>query len=137
MILSSVFHWCHARMFLKVLAKERGIGKVQVVGNFLHRHIAETQATLDSLHGEVLYICAGPTVHHFLENSREIFRSDVQLIGKIFHLTDASVTVAMPSLFQTNCSSLIANIKDFRPRADRIVLTCWPICSMGRPTCRV
>ena len=37
-------------------------------------------------------------------------------------LTDASVTVAMPSLFQTNCSSLMANINDLSPSADRIVL---------------
>jgi hypothetical protein len=55
-------------VFLAVFAKERGVGKSQVVRYFLHRHIREAQTILDSLHGIELYIGAWPAVHHFLDN---------------------------------------------------------------------
>ncbi len=61
-ILVPEFQRRYARMFLEVLAEERGVGEFQVVGYLLHRHVGEAQTALDGSHREVLYHHAGSAI---------------------------------------------------------------------------
>ena len=68
MVFIPILHWRHACMLLEVLAEERGIGKLQVVGNLLHRHVGEAQPTLDGTHREVLNHHAWSAIDSFLQD---------------------------------------------------------------------
>ena len=80
-------------MFLEILAEERGIREIQIIGNLLHRHIGEAQAALDGPHREVLYHHAWPAVDRLLQDGRKVFGRDIQLPGKVIHLANASVAL--------------------------------------------
>ena len=80
-------------MFLKILAEERRVGEIQVVGNFLYRHVGEAQSVLNGFHREKLYDGTRPAVHRFFQNGREIFGRDVELAGKFLHPADTSIAL--------------------------------------------
>ena len=80
-------------MFLEILAEERGIREIQIIGNLLHRHIGEAQAALDGPHREVLYHHAWPAIDRLFQDGRQVFGRDIQLLGEIVHLTDTSVAL--------------------------------------------
>ena len=82
MIFLPKIHRRHASVLLEILAKERRIGEVQVVGNFLHRHIGKAQTVLDGLQRIEMYHLARTTVHRLLQQRRKIFRCDIQLVSR-------------------------------------------------------
>ena len=42
-------------MLLEILAEERRVWEIQVVGNLLYRHVGKTQSVLNGFHREKLY----------------------------------------------------------------------------------
>ena len=70
-------------MLLEILAEERRVGEIQVVGNFLYRHVGEAQSVLNGFHREKLYDGTRPAIHRFLKDGRKIFGSDAELA--LFH----------------------------------------------------
>ena len=102
-------------MLLEISAEERWVGKIQVVGNFLYRHVGKTQSVLNGFHREKLYDSARPTVHRLLQDGREIFGRDVELVGKVLHPADTSIAlfchahklVGQPSAVDAGRSALL------------------------------
>ena len=80
-------------MFLEILAEERGIREIQIISNLLHRQIGIAQAALDGSHREVLYHHAWSAVDRFLQDGRQVFWCDVQLVGKRLYLADTSIAL--------------------------------------------
>ena len=60
-------------MLLHILAEERGIGKIEVIGNLLHRHVGESETPLDGFEREELYHIARTPVHGLLQQHRQVF----------------------------------------------------------------
>ena len=102
-------------MLLEIFAKERRVGEVQVVGNFLYRHVGKTQSVLNGFHREKLYDGARTAVHRLLQDGREIFGRDVELAGKFLHPADTPIAlfshayklVGQPSAVDTGRSILL------------------------------
>ena len=102
-------------MLLEIFAEERWVGKIQVVGNLLYRHVGKTQSVLNGFHREKLYDGTRPSVHRLFQDGREIFGRDVELVGKFLHPADTSIAlfchahklVGQPSAVDAGRSALL------------------------------
>ena len=83
----------HSRVFLEILAKERGVGKLQVVGNLLHGHIGEAQAILNGLERKEMHQDAGTSVHGLHQQFREVFGSNMEHPGKLIDTANATIAL--------------------------------------------
>ena len=111
-------------MLLEISAEERWIGKIQFVGNLLYRHVGKTQSVLNGFHREDLYDGARPAIHRFLQDGREIFGRDVELVIVSFRMVERYLGVMLSWLANSStlrirpslCSAMRINLSASRLR---------------------